>query len=165
MKNQIELVKLSREHIADFMEWATDDEVTKWLTWNSYKSIEEAEKFFTEVVDVHPWFMGIRLGDKVIGSITLIRGKGAMQCTAILAYALSRNYWGKGYMAQAVSIVVNEAFKDSEILRVEAQADSENNASQRVLEKAGFVKEGLMRKCAIQKGVVRDRFLYAVVRP
>ncbi len=164
MSNQIHLRKLSIDDASDFMEWASDDEVTKWLTWESYHSIEEVKKFLSDIVEKHPCFMGICLGNKVIGTISLERRKRAMSCTTILAYVLSRKYWGMGYMTQAVLKAVEIAFKDSEILRVEAQVDSKNFSSQRVLEKAGFVKEGLMRSCAIQKGEVRDRFLYSFVR-
>lgn len=164
MSNLIHLRKLAIDDASDFMEWASDDEVTKWLTWESYRSIEEAKKFFTDVVERHPCFLGICLKDKVIGSISLTKRNGAMKCTAILAYVLSRKYWGMGYMTQAVLKATDIAFKDSEILRVEAQVDSKNLSSQRVLEKAGFEKEGLMRSCAIQKGEVRDRLLYSKLR-
>lgn len=150
--------------IDDFMEWATDDEVTKYMMWNSYTSRSEAEGFFTNVVEKHPWFKAICLGEKVIGSITLDNGKGAHSCKAELGYVISRKYWGNGCATQAIKLAIETGFKDLEVERIEAFVDPGNIGSQRVLEKNGFTKEGLLKKCVVQKGVVKDRFLYSFLK-
>ena len=80
--------------VEDFMEWAVDDEVTKYMMWNSYTSKSDAESFFANVVEKHPWFKAICLDEKVIGSITLDKGKGAHSCKAELGYVIARKYWG-----------------------------------------------------------------------
>jgi len=77
--------------IDDFMEWATDDEVTKYMMWSSYTLRSDAEDFFKNVVENHPWFKAICLGKNVIGSITLDKGKGVHGCKAELGYVISRN--------------------------------------------------------------------------
>ena len=80
---KMSLKTLSSADIDDFMEWATDDEVTSYMMWDSYKSKEEAEIFFANVVEKHGWFKAICLGEKVIGSITLDKGKGAHSCKSL----------------------------------------------------------------------------------
>lgn len=163
-EQQITLKAFSSVDIDDFMEWATDDEVTKYMMWNSYTSRSEAENFFVNVVEKHPWFKAICLGKKVIGSITLDEGKGAHSCKAELGYVIARQYWGNGRATQATNLAIKTGFEDLDIERIEAYVDPVNIGSQRVLEKNGFVKEGLLKKCIIHKGVVKDRFLYSCLK-
>lgn len=164
-KMDVSLKTFSSEAIDDFMEWATDNEVTKYMMWNSYTSISEAENFFANVVEKHPWFKAICLGEKVIGSITLDKGKSFHNCKAELGYVIAKKYWGKGYATQAVNIAIQTAFQDLNIERIEAYVDPANIGSQRVLEKNEFVKEGLLKNCVVHKGLIKDRFLYALLKP
>ena len=92
--------------IDDFMEWATDDEVTKHMMWNSYTSRKEAEEFFANVVEKHLWFKAMCLGEKIIGSITLDKGRGVHNHKAELGYVVARKYWGKGFASQAVKLAI-----------------------------------------------------------
>jgi RimJ/RimL family protein N-acetyltransferase len=133
--------------------------------WNSYTSRSDAELFFTNVVEKHPWFKAIYLGEKVIGSITLDKGKGAHSCKAELGYVIARKYWGKGIVTQAIQLAIQKGFEDLDIKRIEATVDPTNIASQRVLEKNGFEKEGLLKNYIVQKGVVKDRLIYALLNP
>ncbi len=163
-EQQLTLKTFTPADIDDFMEWATDDEVTKYMMWNSYTSRSEAESFFVNVVEKHPWFKAICLGKKVIGSITLDKGKGAHSCKAELGYVIARQYWGNGRATQAIKFAIETGFEDLDIERIEACVDPANIGSQRVLEKNGFLREGLLKKCVIQKGVVKDRFLYSCLK-
>lgn len=163
-KQQIILKTLTSTDIDDFMEWATDDEVTKHMMWNSYTSRHEAESFLTNVVEKHLWFKAICLGKKVIGSITLDKGKGAHSCKAELGYVIAKKYWGNGCVTQAIKLSIETGFKDLDVERIEAYVDPTNIGSQRVLEKNGFTKEGLLKKSVVQKGTVKDRFLYSLLK-
>ena len=151
-------------YLDDFMEWATDDEVTKYMMWNSYTSRSEAEGFFVNIVEKHRWFKAVCLGEKVIGSITLEKGKGAHSCKADLGYVIARKYWGNGFATQAIKLAIQTGFKDLDIERIEAHVDPSNIGSQRVLEKNGFIKEGLCKNFILQKGVLKDRFVYAFLK-
>lgn len=155
---------MTSSDIDDFMVWATDDEVTKHMMWNSYSIRTEAESFFKNVVEKHAWFKGICLGDRIIGSLTLDKGKGIHGCKAELGYVIAREYWGKGYATEAIKLAVKSGFADLEIERIEAFVDPDNVASQRVLEKNGFTKEGLLRSCIVQKGKVKDRIIYSILK-
>lgn len=150
--------------VDDFMEWATDDEVTKCMMWNSYTSQSEALDFLINVVEKHTWFKAICLGSKVIGSITLDKGKGAHSCKAELGYVIARNYWGRGLATQAINLAITTGFTDLDVKRIEAYVDPSNIGSQRVLEKNDFEKEGVLRSCVVQKGIIKDRFIYAFLK-
>ncbi len=164
-KLQITLKTFTSEDINDFMEWATDDEVTIYMMWSTYTSRNEATVFFTNIVEKHPWFKAICLDGKVIGSITIDKGKNAHSCKAELGYVIARKYWGKGFATHALQAAINTAFNDLNIERIEAYVDPTNIGSQRVLEKNGFLQEGLLRKYVIQKGILKDRFIYSFLKP
>lgn len=148
----------------DMLEWATDDEVTKHLLWDSYSSVSEAKNFLETVVANHPWFKAICVDEKVIGSITLDQRTGAHSCRAELGYVVARKYWGQGYCTAAVKEAVRLGFSDLNIQRIEALVDPDNITSQKVLEKCGFTKEGYLASYMIHKGKVRDRVVFGMVK-
>jgi RimJ/RimL family protein N-acetyltransferase len=164
-ENKIALKTFTSNDVDDFLEWATDDEVTQYMMWNSYTSYGEALDFLVNVVEKHPWFKAICLGTKVIGSITLDKGKGAHSCKAELGYVIARNYWGKGLATQAINLALKTGFEDLDVKRIEAYVDPFNIGSQRALEKNSFEREGVLRSCVVQKGVIKDRFIYAFLKP
>jgi len=160
----INLKTLNHTNIDEFMEWAADDEVTRYMMWDSYSSKSKAEEFFETTVDKHPWFKGICLGERVIGSITLDKAKGVHSCKAELGYVVAKKYWGKGHATLAVQSAIQLGFQELEIERIEAFVDPDNIASQRVLEKNGFVREGLLKRCVVQKGIIKDRYVFAILK-
>lgn len=86
--------------------------------------------------------------------------------TAEIGYWLSEEYWGQGVMGQIVPAFVEWVFENFQILvRIEAGVYDRNKGSQRVLQKAGFVVEGV-RKCKyIKNGAVGDEVMMGLVRP
>lgn len=163
-EQKVTLKELNSSHINDFMVWATDNEVTKYMMWNIYTSRREAEIFFSNVVEKHPWFKAICLGEKVIGSITLDKGKGYHGCKAELGYVIAKEYWGNGFATQAVKLATQTGFNDLEVERIEAFVDPSNIGSQRILEKNGFAREGLLKNYILHKGVLSDRYIYAILK-
>jgi diamine N-acetyltransferase len=81
-----------------------------------------------------------------------------------LGYALGPNERGKGYCSEAVELVVDYLFLSKDIVRIQAQTDVRNVASQKILEKAGFKKEGTIRKNDFIRGEWRDRYLFSILR-
>jgi RimJ/RimL family protein N-acetyltransferase len=84
-----------------------------------------------------------------------------------IGYGLARAHWGKGYMREAVRTVIDWAFEQPSIYRVCATTDLENIPSQRVLEKVGMRREGLLRKYIIHPNISdipRDSYIYAITK-
>ena len=81
-----------------------------------------------------------------------------------IGYVMTTEERGKGYCSEAVKIMVDYLFLSKEMVRIQAATDTRNIASQKVLEKAGFKKEGTMRKSAFFRGKWRDWFLYSILR-
>jgi RimJ/RimL family protein N-acetyltransferase len=81
-----------------------------------------------------------------------------------IGYALLPSQRGKGYCTEAVKIMVDYLFLSKEMARIQAHIHPGNIASQKVVEKNGFKKEGTIRKCFFSKGEWRDMLLYSILR-
>ncbi|AKT37275.1 GNAT family N-acetyltransferase [Chondromyces crocatus] len=79
-------------------------------------------------------------------------------------YELTPERWGKGYMPEALRAICGYTFAHTDIHRIEARIDPENTASARVLEKVGFVKEGVMRQNWFFDGRFTDTPVYGLLR-
>jgi len=81
-----------------------------------------------------------------------------------IGYFLALSERGKGYATEAAKIMVDYLFLSKEIVRIQAHIDPRNIASQKVVEKNGFKREGLIRKCFFAKGEWRDMFIFSILR-
>lgn len=102
--------------------------------------------------------------DEVIGSIGVFRQGNIHFRTAELGYYIGEKFWGKGITTEAVRLACKQVFDNTDIVRIYAEPFAENLASSRVLEKNGFVLEGVMRKNAYKNGAFRDMKLYAKIK-
>lgn len=160
---EINLRPIQLSDIDDFMVWASDVRVTQFCTWDPYTSRAEALRFFTNNAMPHPWYRAICAGGRAVGSISATPGSGSRSSTAELGYVLAFDHWGKGIATEAVKMVASTIFQELPLLeKLEAFVDVDNVRSQRVLEKAGFVKEDLMEKRVI-KGKSRDTVVFSLL--
>ncbi|KAK9671261.1 hypothetical protein RND81_12G017700 [Saponaria officinalis] len=150
----------------DFFVWASDDLlVTRFCTWDSYKSKEQAIEYINDNAIKHPYFKVICLNNKAIRAISLTLNDGNDKCRGELGYGLAREYWGRGIAMWAAEAVVSTVFEERlELERVETLVDLENSGSEKVLEKVGFVKEGVLKKYCILKGKIRDMIIFSFLR-
>uniref|UniRef100_A0A803Q1A3 N-acetyltransferase domain-containing protein n=1 Tax=Cannabis sativa TaxID=3483 RepID=A0A803Q1A3_CANSA len=152
-KISINLRPLNVSDIDAFMVWATDKEVARFCTWEPYTSKEDGINFIKDKVIPHPWFRAICINDTPIGAISVTANSGNDKCRGELGYVLGTKYWGKGIATEAVKMVSEIIFKEwPHLVRLEALVDVENIGSQRVLEKVGFLREGILRKYMLLKG-------------
>ena len=99
-----------------------------------------------------------------VGSIGAFRQGNIHSRTAELGYYLSEEYWSKGVMTEAVRQLCEKLFNETDILRVFAEPFAYNIGSRKVLEKAGFQFEGILKNNAFKNGQVLDMALYANTR-
>jgi [ribosomal protein S5]-alanine N-acetyltransferase len=131
-----------------FSRFASDPEVTRFLGWPRHESIE-ATRAFLEFSDAEwtrwpagPYLIESRDESRLIGST----GLGFEEpFRAATGYVLARDSWGRGYATEALRAIVALA-PDLGVRRLYALCHPEHPVSQRVLEKCGFVREGLLRK-------------------
>ncbi|KAJ7980018.1 Acetyltransferase (GNAT) domain protein [Quillaja saponaria] len=160
--SRVSLRPFKLSDVDDFLKWASDDRVTRYLRWNSVTSREEAWTYLDKVAIPHPWRQSICLDDCSIGYVSVKPESGDSRCKAHVSYAVGAGHWGQGIATEALRMAIPRVFDQfPELLRLEALVEVENKGSQRVLEKVGFVKEGLLRKYGYCKGEIRDMFIYS----
>jgi [ribosomal protein S5]-alanine N-acetyltransferase len=104
---------------------------------------------------------GIIIDGAAVGSIGLVLGQDIERKSAEIGYWIGREFWGRGIVTGAIRATTTYAFSSLGMHRVFAVPFVRNPASSRVLEKAGYVREGLMRRSALKDGEVEDQYLYA----
>jgi RimJ/RimL family protein N-acetyltransferase len=109
------------------------------------------------------WDFAIAVGDEAVGGIGLIPGQDVHRLSAELGYWLGQAFWGRGIATTAVRWITELAFGERGLLRVQAHVFEGNAASMRVLEKAGYQLEGILRRSVIKEGRILDQYLYAKV--
>jgi RimJ/RimL family protein N-acetyltransferase len=126
----------------------------------------DGEAFIARVLEARPeCVFAIEVGGEAAGAIGFTLGHDVERRSAELGYWLAEPHWGRGITTAAVRAASDYAFRTYDLLRIFAVPYGTNGASVRVLEKAGFVREGVMRKSAIKDGMVKDQALYALVVP
>src|SRR5690606_11107271 len=104
----------------------------------------------------------IEVDSEAAGGISLMLHDDVERISAEIGYWLGKQYWGRGIMSEAVGAVTRWGFREFGLTRIYALPFANNAASSRVLEKAGYLLEGVMRRSALKDGVVMDQRLYAV---
>lgn len=106
----------------------------------------------------------IVVNGRAAGSVGIFCGSDVYEKSAELGYWLAEEYWGQGIMSEAVRRLVREAFEKFDIVRIYAEPFAYNIGSRRVLEKAGFTLEGVMKQGVCKNGEIYDYCMYAVTR-
>lgn len=101
---------------------------------------------------------------KAVGSIALILGDDVYRKSAELGYWLGRPFWRQGIMTAAVKEMCALGFGTWDIVRIHAEPYARNAGSRGVLEKAGFILEGIQRKSVFKNGEFLDSCIYARLR-
>lgn len=153
------------------MSWASDPRVVLLQRRDAYTCLDQARRYIADHVLPHPWYRAICVAGaaRPVGSISVKPaevegGRGGPFTRASLGYRVAHDYWGRGVATRAVTAAAADVFAAWPWLpRLEAVADLENPASQRVLKKAGFVREGTLRKYVVLKGRSRDMVMFSLV--
>jgi len=112
-----------------------------------------------------PTVWAIEVAGEASGGIGIEQHTDVERVSAEIGYWLGESVWGRGIATEALIAVTAEAFKRFDITRLYALPFADHAASVRVLEKAGYVREGHLRRSAIKNGKVRDQLLFAAYRP
>jgi ribosomal-protein-alanine N-acetyltransferase len=107
----------------------------------------------------------IAIGDEAVGSIGFVLHPDVERVSAEIGYWLAEPFWGRGITTEALVAVTGYAAETHQLTRVYAVPFASNASSCRVLEKAGYVLEGRLRRSAIKNGQVTDQMQYAFIVP
>ena len=127
---------------------------------------EGSGRAFLESVTAQPTPMvwAIEVEGRAVGGIGLEPQTDVERVSAEIGYWLGRAYWNRGIVTAVVRSVTAHAFVAFDLSRIFALPFADNQASQRVLEKAGYLVEGRLRQSAIKDGCIKDQILYAAYR-
>jgi [ribosomal protein S5]-alanine N-acetyltransferase len=106
----------------------------------------------------------IEAAGEAIGGIGLKPGIDVERYSAEIGYWVGEAFWGRGIATAALAATAAYAFRELGLMRIFAVPFATNQASARVLEKAGFTREAVLRRSAVKEGIVLDQWLYAITR-
>ena len=148
--------------------WASDDEVTKYLTWPTHSSVEVTKAVLADWVpryarpDIYHWGLELRETGELFGDIAVVHMIEPL-AEAELGWCMGRTWWGKGYMPEAAEAVLKVLF-DVGFNRVCATHDVNNPKSGRVMQKIGMTFEGIARQGGRNNQGFVDMARYAVLK-
>ena len=160
---------LTDEDVPALYEIFSDPEVMRYWSFAPFEDEAAASDFLKKIRqyfrDKRLFQWGVTLVDdpKVIGTCTLAQ-LDVRNRRAALAFALGRAHWGHGYVTEAARRLLDYAFADLDVRRIEADVDPRNTACLRVMERLGFEREGYMRERWIVDGEVQDSVFFGLLR-
>jgi ribosomal-protein-alanine N-acetyltransferase len=163
----IELVKWKKEYSEPFYFQSNSDELYRNMSDSFPKTLEECQtivEWFAGSNDKTECARAILLDGKVIGSIAVFFEKDIYKKNAEIAYWIGKEYWRHGIMTQTVKQFTQYIFKQYDIERIYGKPIAYNKGSQRVLEKAGFVPEGILKHSVCKDGQIFDACMYAITK-
>lgn len=150
-----------------FRSYAQEEEVTRYLCWRPHTDVAQTHDFVQRCSEV--WEQGaafpyaiVHTEDAALMGMIEVRVDGHR---AEFGYVLARPYWGNGYAAEALAAVIRWTLSQNDLHRVWAYCDVDNRPSQRVLEKVGMEREGIIRRWAVMPNTgdrPRDCYFYSL---
>lgn len=156
---------------ADIMykNWASDDEVTKYLTWPTHADVGVTRMILEEWVqkysdlDFYQWAIELREIGEPIGSLSVVSYE-SKTASATLGWCMGKHWWGQRLMPEAGSAVLKYLFEEVEFNRIAAQHDADNSRSGRVMQKIGMTREGTLRASGRNNRGIVDEVYYSILK-
>lgn len=154
---------------AMYRNWASDTEVTKFLTWPAHKSVEVSESVLKDWIegysndDFYQWaIVPKENGDDPIGSISVVHGDDKIKM-AHIGYCIGRKWWHQGITSEALAAIIHFLIMEVGVNRVESRHDPHNPNSGYVMKKCGMKYEGTMREADWNNQGICDFSEYAIL--
>lgn len=131
--------------------WASDPEVSKFLTWPPHSSVEVSETVLRDWVshygekEYYEWAIELKELGQPIGSIGVVSRNDDLELLQV-GYCMGKAWWGRGIMTEALKALIRFFFEEVGVNRVEARHDPNNPGSGCVMRKAGMTYEGTQRQ-------------------
>ena len=154
---------------AMYRNWASDPEVTKFLSWPTYKTVDTAHEILNIWVSqysepaFYQWAIELKELGEVIGSISVVNFDDRVDMVEI-GFCIGRCWWGQGIMTEAFRAVIDFLFEEVGVQRIEAGHDPNNPASGAVQRKCGLKYEGTLRRSIRSNQGITDKAVYAILK-
>ena len=166
---RLRLRKLNMRDAQDIFDYSQDPQVARFVLWEAQTSLSDARSYIRYMLRKYrlgepaSWGIEWKETQKIIGTIGFMwiqRDNAAAE----VGYSLSRAYWTRGIMTEALREILRYGFRSMNLNRIEAQHETENPASGAVMRKCGMQREGTLRQRLLNKGKFVDVELYAILR-
>jgi ribosomal-protein-alanine N-acetyltransferase len=154
---------------AMYQGWASDPEVTKYLTWPTYTSIDDAHNILKMWVaeygkdNFYLWAIVPKDLGQPIGTISVVESSESANWVEI-GYCIGRAWWRKGYVSEALKALITFFFEKVGVGRIQATHDPRNVNSGAVMRKCGMTCEGTLRRAAWNNQGICDASVYSILR-
>lgn len=147
----------------------SNEDVTRYYGQETLNNIEQAEAFVDFFANSYKEKRGVRWGIELKGYQGIIGTMGFNAWSpkhkrAEIGYEIHPEHWRKGYTFEAISKVIQYGFNEFDLTRIGAVVFMENEASIKLLTKAGFEKEGILRDYMYQNGEAYDAYVYSIIK-
>lgn len=152
-----------------FHNWASDPEVTKYLTWPAHKSPDVSSRVLADWCEktkdptFYQWFIVSQKLGEPIGTISAVKTDD-QTASATIGYCIGRPWWGQGIMAEALWAVISFFFEEVGMNCVNACHDPRNPNSGRVMRKCGMSYEGTWRAGGVNNQGICDESWYSILK-
>jgi len=166
---RLALRNVSAKDAKDMFTYLSDQDVVQHMGLEPYKSSEEVMEEINWYKSIWEngtgirWCITLKDEDTVIGSCGFLNMQ-QKHYKAEIGYELSRNYWGQGIASEALEAVLAYGFEHLNLERIEALIEPLNTSSQRLVEKHGFLREGLLRHYEYTCGKFDDLYMYSILK-
>ena len=156
------------DDLQDFFALYSDPQVMRYWSFPAWTHVDQARERLAGALAGHDparllcWAVADVDDDRLIGGITLF-AINAEQGRAEIGYALHSSQWGRGHARNVLGKVLDHAFGPLGLRRIEADIDPRNAASCRLVERLGFVREGLLRERWRVGGDLQDSAMYGLL--
>ena len=167
--DRLVLRKMKLSDARDLFAYARDPEVSRHVLWSTHTSLRESRQFLRAARRQYrrgqpcSWAITLKDSGRMIGTIGFM-WLNTDWLSAEIGYSLSREYWNRGIMTEALRAVIAFGFDTLRLQRIEAQHTLDNPASGRVMQHAGMQYEGTLRQRVKNKGKYEDVKLFAILR-
>lgn len=163
-----------RQHVLEdaevmFKNWVTEKEVTKFLSWQPHKDVDETKQLLDSWIklykndDYYFWTIELKNTKELVGDISVVNLDEATESVE-LGYGIGSKWWGKGITAEAGKALVKFFFKEVKVNRIYAKHASANPNSGKVMQKIGMKKEGIIRQSGICNQGIVDEVYYSILK-
>lgn len=166
--SRLRLRAMRQDDVATWFAMQSDPVAMRYWSYPPLTAVEQSQQAFEKnqrdvaAGDVLAWAIALLDSDAMIGTCTLF-ALDRRHRRAMIGYALARERWGRGHAQEALRLALAHAFGALGLHRVEADIDPRNGASLRLVERVGFVREGLQRERWLVGDDVQDSALYGLL--
>lgn len=152
-----------------YRNWASDDEVTKYLPWPTHRDVNETRNILAGWIekynnlDFYNWVIVLKEIGEPIGSLSVVKCDESTS-SATIGWCMGKHWWGQRIMPEAARAVLQYLFEEVGFNRVAANHDKENVKSGRVMQKIGMTREGTLRASGKNNRGVVDEVYYSILK-